>query len=64
MSRVMLLVSAQGATMAETRVVGEGPEVDRVAEQQLRAEARVLGFSEEDVRSARVGVAGDPPNQP
>ena len=64
MSRVMLLVSAQGATLAETRVDGEGPEADQVAEVQLREEARTLGFSEGDVGSAHIVHAGDPPNQP
>lgn len=64
MSRVMLLVSSQGATLAETRVSGEGPEADALAEEQLRDEARTLGFVGDEVRSARIAFAGDPPNQP
>lgn len=64
MARVLMLVSAQGATLAETRVDGEGPEADAVAQAQLREEALVSGFTEEEVRSARFSLAGDPPNQP
>ena len=64
MSRVLMLVSAEGATLAETRVDGEGPEADSIAEAQLREEALVSGFTEDEVRAARVVMAGDPPNQP
>ena len=65
MARVMMLVSAEGATMAETRMDDEGSEADAAAAvAQLREEAQVSGFSEADIRSARVAFAGDPPIQP
>ena len=64
MARVMMLVSEQGATMAETRVDGEGPEADEVAHAQLREEALVSGFTEDEVRSAHLTTAGDVPVQP
>ncbi len=64
MSRVMMLVSAEGAALAETRVDAEGPEADAVAEAQLREEALMSGFSEAEVRSSRLVKAGDPPDQP
>ena len=63
-SRVMMLVSLEGATMAETRVDDGGPEVDAAAEAQLREEAQVSGFSEAELSSARLAFAGDPPTQP
>jgi hypothetical protein len=64
MSRVMMLVGAEGATLAETRVDGGSPEAERAAEAQLREEARVSGFTEDEVLGARIAFAGDPPNQP
>ena len=64
MARVMMLVSAEGAMLGETRIDEEGPEADRLAEAQLREEALVSGFSEEELRSARVSLAGDVPLQP
>jgi hypothetical protein len=64
MSRVMMLVSADGATLAETRVDGEGAEADALAQAQLREEALVSGFDDDEVRTARIAFAGDPPNQP
>ena len=64
MSRVMMLVSREGAMLAETRVDGEGAEVDQTAEAQLRDEALTCGFTEEEVRSAHLATAGDFPNQP
>jgi hypothetical protein len=64
MPRVMLLVNAEGATMAETRVEHEGPEADVMAEAQLREEARVSGFSEDELSSARILFAADAPMQP
>lgn len=64
MSRVVMLVSADGAVLAETRVDGEGPEADAMAQEQLREEALVSGFSEGEVRKARFRMAGDPPYQP
>ena len=49
MSRAMMLVSAEGATMAETRVDDEGTEANAAAAvAQLREEAQVSGFSEEE----------------
>ncbi len=63
MSRVMMLVGEEGATLAETRV-GEGAEAHALAEGQLREEALVFGFSVEEVRAATLVMAGDPPNQP
>jgi hypothetical protein len=62
--RVMMLVSAEGATLAETRVDDEGPEADQVAEMQLREEAKMSGFTDAEIGSARIAMAGDPPNQP
>jgi hypothetical protein len=64
MSRVLMLVSAEGAVLAETRIDGEGPEADAAAQAQLREEALVSGFTEEEVRAARFTLAGDPPTQP
>jgi hypothetical protein len=64
MSRVLLLVSEEGATLAETRIDGEGSAVDATTEARLREEALVSGFTEEEVRAARFTLAGDPPNQP
>ena len=64
MARVLMLVSAQGALLAETRVNEEGPEADAIAEAQLRDEALVCGFTEDEVGSARLSTAGDPPLQP
>jgi hypothetical protein len=64
MSRVMMLVSAEGATLAETRIDGEDPELEGVAQAQLREEALVSGFTEDEVSSAHIAFAGDPPNQP
>ena len=59
MSRVMMLVGEQGATLAETRVGGEGPDADRMAEAQLREEALMSGFTDEEVGKARRVVVGD-----
>ncbi len=64
MSQVMLLVSAEGATLAETRVDGERPETNSIVEGRLREEAAISGFAEDEVRSAHIVMAGDPPNQP
>ena len=63
MARVMMLVSAEGATMAETRVDDEEANA-AAAVAQLREEAQVSGFSEAEIRFARVAFAGDPPIQP
>ncbi len=59
MSRVMMLVGEQGATLAETRVEGEGPEADQIAEAQLRDEALMSGFTDDEVGKARRVVVGD-----
>jgi hypothetical protein len=64
MSRVMMLVSAEGAMLAETRVDDERPEAAALHERQLREEAVMSGFTAEEVQSARVAMAGDPPFQP
>ena len=64
MSRVMMLVSKEGAALAETRVEGDDPEADAMAEAQLREEALMSGFTEEEVKSGRLVKVGDPPNQP
>ena len=57
MSRMMMLVSAEGATLAETRL--DDPSGDNLAAAALMAEARVSGFSEDEVQAARVVVVGD-----
>ncbi len=59
MSRVMMLVGEQGATLAETRVDGEGPDADQMAEAQLREEALMSGFTDEEVGNARRVIVGD-----
>ncbi|MHB8286574.1 MAG: hypothetical protein ACYDD1_18125 [Caulobacteraceae bacterium] len=64
MSRIMMLVSAEGVMLAETRVDSEGPEADAIHEAQLREEALLSGFSETEVRSAHLTRAGEPPFQP
>ena len=64
MSHVMLLVSAEGATLGETRLDDEGPDARTFAEAQLREEALTSGFTDDEVRSAHLAVAGDPPQQP
>ena len=58
MSRVMMLVSAEGATLAETRA-GDGPEAERLAEGALRDEAITSGFSKDEVGGARLVIVGD-----
>ena len=59
MSRVMMLVSGQGATLAETRVEGEGLDADQTAEAQLRDEALMSGFTDEEVGAAHRVIVGD-----
>lgn len=59
MSRVMMLVGEQGAALAETRVEGEGPEADQIAEASLRDEALTSGFTEEEVHKARRVIVSD-----
>ncbi len=59
MSRVMMLVGEQGVTLAETRVKGEGLEADQIAEAQLRDEALMSGFTDEEVGKARCVVVGN-----
>ncbi len=63
MSRVMMLVSAEGETLVETRVSprrspAAQAQHDRDIERQLREEARSLGLSADEVREARFVVAG------
>ena len=57
MARVMMLVSEQGATLAETRV--DAATADGASEAALRDEALTSGFSEEEVRGARFVVVDD-----
>ncbi len=59
MSRVMMLVGKQGATLAETRLGGEGPAADQIAEAQLRDEALTSGFTDDEVAKARRVVVDD-----
>ena len=56
MARVMMLVSEEGATLAETRA--GGPSGDGANEAALRDEALTYGFSEDEVRSAKFVVVG------
>ena len=64
MSHVLMLVSAEGAALAETRVDDEGAEADALARVKLREEALVSGFTDEEVRSAHLVRAGEFPDQP
>ena len=63
MTRVMMLVSAQGVALAETRVE-EGEAARATADGLLRDEALTSGFTEEEIRDARPVLVGDAPAQP
>ena len=59
MSRIMMLVSAEGATLAETRVPESGTQAAQAAESQLREEALISGFTDEEVKTARLVTVND-----
>ncbi len=59
MARVMMLVSDQGETLAETRFASASVDAAHDWERILRNEAAAAGFSEDAVLGANIVIGGD-----
>ena len=59
MARVMMLVDAQGKTLAEVSLAPGSMRAAHDWERILRDQARSSGFSEDEIAAANIAIGGD-----